>query len=72
MRKGAQSYVCAKDADVVMTFLDISRAHSHVEVKRTLHMELLEKHPEHHNDQVGKLLRHCMTVLSCTIILGHR
>ena len=42
MRKGAQSYVCAKDADVVMTFLDISRAHSHVEVMRTLYAELLE------------------------------
>ena len=28
----------------------VSRAHPHVEMKRSLHTELLEAHPAHHND----------------------
>ena len=34
MKKGSPPNVCAKDADAVMMFLDISRAHPYVEVKQ--------------------------------------
>ena len=57
----------AKDADVVMTFLDISRAHSHTETKRTLYTELPEDDPEDHKDKVGTLLRHLYGVRDASL-----
>ena len=44
------------DDGMVLLFLDISRAHPHVPMKRTLCIELPPEHAEHHNGAKGGLL----------------
>ena len=46
------------DNDIVIGFLDISRAHPHVEMKRELYTELPPEHPEYSKGKVGRLRRH--------------
>ena len=46
------------DNDIVIGFLDISRAHPHVEMKRKLYTELPPEHPEYSKGKVGRLRRH--------------
>ena len=46
------------DNDIVIGFLDISRAHPHVEMKRELYSELPPEHPENSKAKVGRLRRH--------------
>ena len=42
------------DNDIVIGFLDISRAHPHVEMKRELYTELPPEHPEYSRGKVGR------------------
>jgi len=46
MSTGPISLQCERDDDLVLLFLDISRAHPHVPMKRELYTELPEEHPE--------------------------
>ena len=46
------------DNDIVIGFLDISRAHPHVEMKRELYTELPPEHLEYSRRKVGRLCRH--------------
>ena len=54
------------DNDIVIGFLDISRAHPHVEMKRELYTELPPEHPEYSEGKVGSadISMECATRIS--------
>ena len=60
---GAPFYVFAKDTNVVMTFLDISRAH-HVEMKRTLTLNC-----QRTILNITKIVAYCFVI--CTACVTH-
>ena len=53
------------DNDIVIGFLDISRAHPHVEMKCELYTELPPENPEYSKGNVGRLRRHLYGVRRC-------
>ena len=60
MSTGPISLQCGRDDDMVLLFLDISRAHPHVPMKRELYTELPEEHPmwTKEKNKVGLLRTH--------------